>query len=440
MLQAINKYIQTNNLPNAPARLIIAVSGGADSVALLHLLIELGYECIVAHCNFNLRDKESDRDKKFVTELAKELSIPVFTKDFETKSYAIKNKVSIEMAARELRYAWFEEIRTKHNAVAIAVAHHSDDMVETFLMNITRGTGIHGLSGIKAKNGNIIRPLLAQSRSEIESYLADNNIKYVTDSSNKEEVYLRNKFRNSIIPSLEEINPSLKETIIETIQRLKDVEEIYNNKTKEIIQSILTKNTDGFSIEISKLKQHTSISSILFETLAPLGFSSSTIQSLIKSLDGQPGKQFFSHSHRIIKDRKHLFVSSIKDDNNVEYSIEENQTTIESPIKLEIKKLKDSVFSINKDLNYAYLDTQLIKFPLTLRKWKNGDSFSPLGMKGKKKLSDYFIDQKFSLKQKEETWVLLSGNKIIWIIGERIDNQYRIQANSREILRIKLLS
>lgn len=440
MIHSIRTYIKSNSLPQAPARLLVAVSGGADSVALLHILVELGYACIVAHCNFKLRGKESESDITFVDELAKKLKLPFISANFDTTSYAKANKLSIEMAARELRYNWFEEMRKKYQAKAIAVAHHADDKVETFLMNISRGTGIHGLTGIKARNGFIIRPLLGVSRMQIEAYLSTNKINFVVDSTNLEQEYTRNKFRHTVIPQLEEINPSFKNTINETINRLAEVEIIYNQHIEKIKASLIKETNDGFSIDINLLKKQSTVSSILHEILSPVGFSSSNIQSLIINLDGISGKQFFSTTHRIIKDRKHIFVSPIAEKEEGVYYIEKNQDKVISPIQMELEYLNINNTSIKKDKSYAFLDLNSLKFPLILRKWQDGDYFIPFGMKGKKKLSDYFIDKKFTITQKENMWVLISGKDLVWLVGERIDQRFGIGTISTKILKIRLLN
>lgn len=439
MINTIRDYIKSNALPSPPCKLIVTVSGGADSVALLHILIELGYECIVAHCNFHLRGEESDRDAQFVSALAEKLHIEYLSKDFDTREYAQTNKLSIEMAARELRYAWFEELRKEHQAEAIAVAHHANDVMETFLMNITRGTGIHGLTGIKPRNGYVIRPLLAISRLDIETYLSEKSISFVVDSTNLEQYYTRNKFRHSILPLLEEVNPSVKDTIIDTIKRLEEVETLYNQQVEQIKSTIITASDDGFLIDINLLQKQAGISSILYEILSPLGFSASTIQSVITSLTSESGKQFFSTNYRVIKDRNHLIVSPISEKEDKEYSIERNQDEIRVPIHLKFEYLKKDKITIEKDRNYAFLDVNKLKFPLILRKWQKGDYFFPFGMKGKKKLSDYFIDNKFSLNQKEKTWVLISGNDLVWVVGERIDQRFSVSSISKEILKIKLI-
>ena len=440
MINSIREYIKSNALPQAPTRLLVAVSGGADSVALLHILVDMGYDCIVAHCNFHLREIESDRDAKFVHKLASKLNIPFVSTDFDTTAYAQTNKLSIEMAARDLRYNWFEQMRIKYQAEAIAVAHHADDVVETFLMNITRGTGIHGLTGIKARNGFIIRPLLTVSRLEIEEYLAAKEVEFVVDSTNLEQIYTRNKFRHSVIPLLEEFNPSFRETIKETVERLSEVETLYNEQISQIKSSLITESEEGFSIDIDLLLKQNCISTILYEILSPIGFSTSTIQSLIKSLDGESGKQFFSSSHRTIKDRKSIIISPIRENQDEIFLIEKDISKINFPIKLEIEYLKNENISIKKEKQYAYVDAKLLIFPLILRRWHEGDYFIPFGMKGKKKLSDFFIDNKFTLDQKEQIWVLVSGKEIVWLVGERLDNRFCINFNSKDILKFELIN
>lgn len=438
MTHSVQQFIKTNNLPQTPSKLIVAVSGGADSVALLHLLINLGYECVVAHCNFHLRGKESDNDAKFVFELASKLQLPFFIKDFDTKAYAQTHKLSIEMSARELRYNWFEQLRIEQKAAAIAVAHHADDVVETFLMNITRGTGIHGLTGIKPRNGNIIRPLLHITRSEIEDYLKTLQQAFVNDYTNEEQIFTRNKIRHSLIPLFEAINPSFKNTIQATIKRLSEVETLYNKQIENLLPTLIQPYNEGFSIDSELLQKQPAINSFLHEILSPLGFSQANVQSLIKSLNGKSGKQFYSSTHRIIKDRQLIIVEPIQEKEDTIYYIEKNQRELTTPIHLSFNYSTTNKLVINKEKCVAYIDANKLEFPLLLRKWQKGDFFIPFGMKGKKKLSDFFIDKKYNLTKKENTWLLFSEKNLVWIVGEEIDNRYRITAISREILKIEL--
>ena len=442
MIESVQKYITTKQLPNAPAKVIVAVSGGADSVALLHILIQLGYTCVLAHCNFHLREEASNTDAKFVSNLAEKLKLPCFIKEFNTHDYALGNKISIEMAARDLRYTWFEQLRNEQNAVAIAVAHHADDVVETFLINLCRGTGIHGLTGIKPLNNHIMRPLLSTTRQAIEHYLKEQHITYVTDASNNEQVFVRNKFRHTIIPSLKAINPAFNQTIGDTIERLDEVALLYQERLDQIKKKLIKPINGGFSVEIEAVKNQPAKASVLFEIFSPLGFSAATIYDLIRSLDGVSGKQFLSTTHRIIKDRDTILVSSIdKAPEKETYTLYPEQKTISKPICLRIETIKNNTnLVISKDKKVAYLDADKLSFPLHIRKWEKGDYFTPIGMQGKKKLSDYFIDKKFPLSKKENTWLLFSENHLAWIIGQQIDKRFRITKNTKNILLITLFS
>lgn len=438
MEKLVINYIKQHELPLPPSKLLVGVSGGADSIALLSVLMQLGYECIVAHCNFHLRGSESDRDELFVADFSKELNIPFYKIDFDTERIASQRGISIEMAARELRYDWFENLRMELHAEAIAVAHNSDDAVETFLMNIVRGCGIHGLTGIKPINGKVIRPLLAISRKEIEQYLQKRNFNFVTDSSNMENKYTRNKFRNEIIPLLETINPAAKETILSNIERLTETEIIYDEKIDEIKRKILTTSSREDRIYIPLLLRQKTIQTILFELLQGYLFNTSTINDIAKALQTESGKQFFSPTHRLIKDRDYLIITTREMPKSNFFYINKGDEKITNPIELDIHLLPISEVEITKDKNTAFFDADTIEYPLLLRTWLKGDMFYPFGMNGKKKISDYYTDKKYSLTQKENTYLLLSGNAIIWIVGERSDNRYRITKNTQKVLKITL--
>ncbi|MDR1679615.1 MAG: tRNA lysidine(34) synthetase TilS [Prevotellaceae bacterium] len=439
MLEKITRYIHENNLPQPPAKLIAAVSGGADSVAMLQLLYRLGFNCVVAHCNFTLRGSESDRDEDFVKNLAQSLSLPFFCATFDTRKIAAERGVSIEMAARDLRYEYFEQLRQSECAEAIAVAHHAGDQAETFLMKLVRGAGLRGLTGIKARNGYIIRPLLWASRAEIERFLAANGLAYISDSSNDEEMYTRNRFRHSVIPLLETINPAAKETILATISRLQDAERIYEIGFRQIKSEILTYTKTGVSIYLPRLAETGATKTVLHELLSPYGFSAQQTDDLAVALAEMPsGRQFFSHTHRAVKDRDRLLVSPIDSSSNEIFSIEKNQSALSEPLSLRFEEISSLEGYDLKDKNTAFLDAKKLQFPLHLRRWQAGDSFVPFGMKGRKKLSDYFVDKKYSLPAKKQVWVLLSGNDIVWIVGDRIDNRYRVQADTETVFFVTL--
>lgn len=438
MIQKVEEYITKHQLLSPNDKVIIGVSGGADSVAMLDILFNLKYDCIIAHCNFHLRGEESNKDAEFVQVLCKKYNLTYNKIDFDTELYASTNRISIEMSARELRYNWFEKLRQKYDASAIAVAHHIDDSVETVLLNLARGTGIRGLTGINVKNGYIIRPLLCLSRNDIVQYLDKKGLSYVTDSTNNEDIYTRNKIRLNIIPLLETINPSVKKAILRTSGHLQQVENIYN----EYIESAKKEIVSNCKVHIQKLLAYKEPSAILYEILSEYGFNPSTANDIFEVLESQSGKSFYSDSHRLVKDRDCLIIQPIDQQTpSTEdiYTIGKEDSSINYPIRINIKKVDiNKDFRIEKTPNKLYIDTKKIKYPLTIRHWKKGDWFIPFGMKGKKKISDYFSDNKFSLFDKENAWLLCSGKDIVWIMGHRSDNRYRIDDSTLEALVITI--
>ena len=421
IIDKVRAFIEKEHLISSRKEiLLVALSGGADSVALLHILRKLGYHCIALHCNFWLRDKESLRDEEFVTNLCKKLNVPLYKTNFDTFAYAKQQAISIEMAARELRYQWFFKLKEELSASSIAIAHHIDDTIETLLLNLIRGTGIKGLTGIPTHNQGIIRPLLCVYRKEIEAYLDAIGQTYVTDSTNLEDEYTRNKIRLNLIPLMEEINPSIKKTLNDTISYLRETEKIYLHS----IHHSLTKVYSNNKIDIKKLLEEPSPSTILYEILYPKGFTPQQIESICQVLTEQPGKQFYSADWRILKDRDYLLLKK-----------RESKST---PPQLKYEEIKYSAdFIIPKNKHIACLDKDKLKGPLTIRKWEQGDYFIPFGMKGRKKISDYLTDNKYSLFDKEDLWVLCSGESIAWLINERIDNRFAIDNSTQSVLIIK---
>lgn len=421
----IAQYIRDNKLFTIKDKIIVALSGGADSVALLRLLVDLGYTCEAAHCNFHLRGSESDRDESFVADLCKTLSIPLHIQHFQTIEFAAEQHLSIEMAARQLRYTWFETLRQKREAKYIAVGHHKDDSIETFLLNLIRGTGINGLLGIRPINGKIARPLLCLSREDIIKYLQSIGQNYVTDSTNLQEEYTRNKIRLNLLPQLAEINPSIKETLIHTTEYLNDVVLVYKKGIEDGKKRVQTKQ----GILIDALLSEPSPEALLFELLYPLGFNASQTSDIYKSLTRQSGKIFTSRHWMIVKDREYLLIKAILPDTQA----------LHFPFSYTIKEQeKGENFVIPRDPNTACFDKEKLKGPLFFRLWKRGDSFIPFGMNGRKKVSDYLTDRKFSLLQKEQQWLLCSGDCIVWLVGERIDNRFRVDNHTRQITIIKV--
>ncbi|NLX80791.1 MAG: tRNA lysidine(34) synthetase TilS [Proteiniphilum sp.] len=435
MLDKVKRYIADNKLFEQSDKLLVGLSGGADSMALLNVLIELKYDCFAAHCNFHLRGEESDKDQLYVEDWCNFKNIPLITVDFDTTKYAADNKISIEMAARELRYRWFERVRKDHDADYIAVGHHLNDSIETFLLNLIRGTGISGLSGIAPKNGRVVRPLLSVSREEIEEYLDGKATNFRVDSTNLEDIYTRNFVRLNLLPSLEKINPSINDAIARTSKNLSEVEKVYRHVMEKDIKVVLLDNV----IDIEKLKQTISPQSVLFEILFPLGFSPSSIEDVLDSIDATPGKVFYSPSHRLIKDRISLLIDELST-NEVEnrtFTINKGNTHIDLPLDMSFD-VKPYPVDITKSPKYLYLDADLITYPLVLRKWQLGDWFVPFGMKGRKKLSDFFTDQKFSIKDKEDVWILVSGEDIVWVVGHRSDDRFRVTPKTKNVLVINI--
>lgn len=439
MQQKVQSYIERQQLLTPKARVIVGVSGGTDSVVLLHILHALGYECVVAHCNFHLRMEESNRDEEFVRALSKTMKLPFYNIDFDTVSYADRHGISIEMAARDLRYEWFHDLLKKLDAEAIAVAHHADDSIETMLMNLVRGTGLRGLSGIRPRNKKVIRPLLCCNRQELENYLIRYDLEHVEDSTNASVDYQRNKFRNEVLPLLEEINPSLRQTLYESLKRFEGTTAIYAQAIDAIREKI-AETTDGLTkLNIDIIKQQVHIPTVMYEILHPFGFSGATIEQVTENLDAVSGKTFYSDTHRLIKDRKYLIISPKDDDTVDEYYITQPDAVIDQPFGLELKTLKlTSDFSISRSAKRVHIDASKLAFPLQLRRWREGDVFYPFGMKQRKKVSDFFIDNKLSLLEKEQSWLLVSGNDIVWIVGQRLDDRFRITAETTEVVELSI--
>jgi tRNA(Ile)-lysidine synthase len=440
MQEKFDAFISENNLFCKTDRILIAISGGLDSVVLATLMKNSKYDVTLAHCNFHLREEESNRDEEFVRNWAKENNIKLFVKEFDTYQYMKDNKLSLEMAARDLRYEWFNSLMQEHDFTYLATAHHLDDSIETFFINLLRGTGIAGLHGIQVKNDKIVRPLLFATREEITEYAKKNNISHVEDSTNAETKFTRNKIRHNLFPILKEINPNFEIALKKDIEYLKDTETIFRKEIEKAKQEIIETDNELIKLNISKLKALNPIKIYLYEIISEYGFNETNTIDILSCLDETSGKQFFSKTHRLIKDREYIFINKIKDNSTNEFFlINQEQGSLIYPLKMQIEILKDLKFvNISKDKNIAMLDADLVKFPLILRKWRQGDSFVPFGMRKEKKLSDYFTANKYSLLDKENQWILCSEEKIIWLIGERIDDRFRISNATKNILKIEL--
>lgn len=441
MQEKLEAFISENNLFCKNHRILIALSGGVDSVVLATLMHKANYNIALAHCNFHLRDEESNRDEAFVRSWAKENNVELFVKEFDTYGYMKENKISLEMAARDLRYEWFNSLMETKKFDFLCTAHHLDDSIETFFINLLRGTGIAGLHGIQAKNDKITRPLLFATREEILNYAKENNITYVEDSTNAETKFTRNKIRHNFFPILKEINPNFEFALKKDIEYLNDTEFIFRREIEKAKSEIIEKENDLIKINISKLLSLNPMKIYLYEILSDFGFNETNISDIIQSLEETSGKQFFSKTHRIVKDREYLFIEERKENNTTNdfYLINDEQSSLISPLRMQIEVMRDLKFiNISKEKTIAMLDYDLLKFPLILRKWRQGDSFVPFGMKKEKKLSDYFTSNKYSLLDKENQWILCSEEKIVWLVGERIDDRFRISNKTKNILKIEI--
>ncbi len=439
MIPDFQKHIQNNLSFLKGKKLLIAISGGLDSVVLTYLFYEMKFDISLAHCNFNLRGNESYLDEEFVKNTANELKKEYFVTHFNTEEYAKKNGVSIQMAARELRYNWFDELLQNHDFAYILTAHHEDDNLETFLINLTRGTGLEGLKGIPEINNKIIRPLLPYSKFQIKEYAVKNNISWREDHSNSDTKYLRNKIRHELIPILKEINPNFMESFAHTLNYLKGSNQIVEDRIRDVQKNLLTKDEELIKLDIQKLKTLSNSKSYLFELLKNYGFTEwNDVYSL---LDAQSGKQVFSKTHRLIKDRDFLLLAELKKIEIDKIEILESTHKIKVDyFNLIFKNMNASTrhFSDkNNDKHIALIDKDLLRFPLHVRKWKKGDYFYPFGMQGKKKLSKYFKDKKLSLIDKENIWLLCSENEIVWVINYRSDKRYTVSNTTKNILKVK---
>ena len=435
MKQQLLNYIEENKLFERTSKVLLAISGGIDSVCLAHLLIDLNFQVEFAHCNFNLRKEESIQDAEFVEQLAKQLNVPLHSISFNTEKYAKSHKLSHQMAAREIRYNWFEELRLKINADYIAVAHNLDDNVETFFLNIIRGTGIRGMISMKNKNGTIVRPLIFAKRSEIKNYVLKNNYQYREDSSNSSVKYKRNKVRHELIPVLKEMNPSILETVDKDISLIHKTFSAYENYIDIIKKQIVIPFDGGLKVLKKDFLKLSNKEVVIYEIFSKYGFKD--FKSILQSIENAIGKQFFSSTHKILIDRDYLIMKKIEDDYFKTLTIQKKTTSINKPIPLsfDVLDLDESLLTSFS----ACFDFSKLQFPLIIRKWKEGDKFKPLGMSQYKKLSDFFIDLKFDVFSKKQTFLLCSGNDIVWVIGHRIDERYKITSKTKKMYIANLL-
>jgi tRNA(Ile)-lysidine synthase len=433
MLTKFQHHIEQNFPQLKDKKLLLAVSGGVDSIVLLDLFYKLRFEICVVHCNFQLRGKESDADEMLVRETCQDKYIPYFIESFDTLEFAKENKLSIQLAARKLRYDWFQEIISL-GFDYVLTAHHLDDNVETFLINFTRGTGLEGLTGIPAQNENIIRPLLPFSRDEIENYAKENKIQWREDSSNASDKYFRNKLRHNIVPTLKELNTGFLDSFQNTLHHLQQAESLVNDASKLVFEKVVKERGNQLEIQLKQLLEFQNYKAYLFQWLKSYGFSAwNDIYDLVNA---QSGKQVFSETHVLLKDREKLILSERKSTDKSEvFIIESIESKVNIPLKLIFSRFSGGK---NVNANCIFVDEDKIKFPLIIRKRQEGDYFYPAGMNGKKKLSKYFKDEKYSLLDKENQWLLCSEDQIIWVIGKRADQRFITTERTQQIIKIDI--
>lgn len=443
------QHIEKEHLIVSGQRVLLAVSGGRDSVVLCHLVNRAGIPFGIAHCNFHLRPGDCDSDEQFVRRLAESYGVPCYVAQFNTESYAEKNGLSIEEAARRQRYSFFEEIRAENGYHLVATAHHRDDAIETFFINLTRGTGLQGLCGIPARNGYVVRPLLPFGRDEIDGYVASNGLDYVDDVTNFQPLYLRNRIRLQLLPLIRQISPSFDEVMASNLNHLTDAQTIYNSVVEQARGRLLRGSDEGYSIPISELRELEPLSTYLFEFLRPFGFSSSVVLQIVDSLDAQSGKQFFSSTHRLVKDRGSLIIQPLSKGESAvfseQYSIPKSSFTTTADVRqslgdqssvLHFSLLETIPVTLSTHSSEALFDFDKLAFPLCLRRWRHGDRFRPFGMRGSRLVSDLFSDLKFSLLQKENAWLLCDAEgEILWIVGVRASSHAIVDKSTSKILK-----
>lgn len=427
-------FIEQNNLFAAGSKVLAGVSGGMDSVMLVYLLKAAGINFAIAHCNFQLRGDESTRDQEFCHHLALQMGVPFHCILFDTLAYAAEQKVSTQMAARQLRYDWFEQLRQQNGYDVIALAHHQNDAIETILLNLTRGTGIAGMHGILPKNGLLVRPLLFLSRDEIQCIMEDNGIAYVEDSSNASAKYARNKIRLEVIPKLKELNPALEQTFENNLQRFRELEILLDDKITQLKIALFEVCDHELSISLAGLKQLKPQRILLYHLLEEYGFNETIISDLILALDKHPGRVFESAGYRLTVDRDKIIINK----KNVQKYLPVQIPGADHLVNYGNYRLSilhdDSPLMIKNNPMAVSVDSDLLEYPLTLRPWQQGDYFCPLGMAGRKKISDYFISQKIPLNKKHEIPLLVNGNgELIWVAGYRPDERYKVNDNTKKV-------
>jgi len=443
MLGQFKQYISSFRLFSPEEPVLLAISGGVDSMVMAELFHRAGFNFAIAHCNFNLRGSESNQDEAFVTSMAETYKVRFFVRQFKTREYAGFNKMSVQMAARTLRYEWFDELVQSEGFRAVATAHHLDDQIETFFINVLRGTGIGGLHGILPNRTRIVHPMMFAFRRQIEEFAGDEAISYREDSSNRSSKYVRNKIRHDLVPLLGEINPEFRKTITSTIDRMRETEMLLHNHLEAVWNKSGAFGKDYATLKISELLNLQPLEVYMYELLQPFNFNRSVTDEVAAGLEDISGKQYFSQTHRLVKDRELLLITALGPVGAPpagEIVINEENPELKKPIHLRFSFIDNHPgLAVSKSGNIAMLDVSGIEWPFRLRKWKEGDTFVPYGMNNHKKLSDFFIDNKFSIVEKENAWLLISGNEIAWLVGHRIGNAFRIKSETKRILKIEWL-
>ena len=434
MLANFKKHLSAHFKFLEKGKLLVACSGGVDSVVLAHLLHELDFSIALAHCNFALRGNESEGDAVFVKELSNKLDCPVYIQEFDTKKYASRRKVSTQMAARELRYQWFQQLLDAENYDYLLTAHHADDNLETFFINLSRGTGLRGLVGMPEKNEMIVRPLLTCSRKQIMGYAKQQQLFWREDSSNATTEYLRNKFRIEVLPRFKAVSENAFQNFLTSQAHLKQSQALIEDYMALVYNLVVSETLHGYRIDIPKILELPNTEALLYELLHPFGFTAwDDISSL---LTAQSGKKIASNTHRLVKDRTFLLLTEIPSSGPMSFDIPLGTQHIKTPIQLYFEE--STTFQVTNS-HTVFVDAEKLQFPLQLRKWEEGDVFYPFGMKGKKKVSKFFKDEKLSLVDKENAWLLYSQDEIVWVVGYRLDDRFKMTPNTTRLLKISLI-
>jgi len=439
MLDRVRQYIQENELFTSTDQLLVAVSGGMDSVVLADVLHRLAVPFAIAHCHFGLRGEEADADEEFVRKLAKKYEVPYFAEFFQTKAFAEQEGISTQMAARALRYEWFERLRQTQQLDYVATAHHQRDAAETMLLNLTHGTGLAGLHGIRPKNGHVVRPLLGIGKEDLYDYLVEQRLIWREDASNDSTLYQRNRLRHDVLPVLRAINPNLDQTLHITAERVGGAEEILRRYVADTAQAARHEEGEVTYLNIATLQGTAATALVLHELLRPFGFSYLVVKDIVAAFKAPAGRRFESPTHLLVKDREQLVITRRNLTKFGTHQIMAGQEVLKiDGLHLRLELHEAVGFEVPKGKAVAALDADKLQFPLTVRPWQEGDWFMPLGMKGKKKLSDFLIDQKVPLNLKDAVWVLVTADgKIAWVIGFRPDERYKVSEETTWVLVVK---